>query len=144
MSCLELTFESPSCRGKSTCSAQIFNGSSVLLETFRISRLSSRLIPPTSTRPFSRLTRLCVVFQVVKMLISLVVAFAVCWFPLNLFNLVLDLHPSLLDQIKTRDDERLLIGLFYACHWLAMASCFANPIIYSFFNESFRVSLQSI
>ena len=79
-------------------------------------------------------------FQIVKMLITLVVVFALCWFPLNLFNLVLDLDPSLLDHIQTREDERLLIGLYYSCHWLAMASCFANPIIYSFFNESFRVS----
>ena len=44
--------------------------------------------------------------------------------------------------MKGREVERLLIGLFYSCHWVAMASCFANPIIYSFLNESFRVSNQ--
>lgn len=80
-------------------------------------------------------------FQVTKMLVTLVVVFALCWLPLHLFTLILDLAPQLLDKIKTQSDERLFLGIYYFCHWLAMANSFANPIIYCFLNDSFRVSV---
>ncbi len=73
------------------------------------------------------------------MLVTLVVVFALCWLPLHLFTLILDLAPHLLDKIKTQSDERLFLGVYYFCHWLAMANSFANPIIYCFLNDSFRV-----
>ena len=81
-------------------------------------------------------------FQVTKMLVTLVVVFALCWLPLHLFTLILDLAPHLLDKIKTQGDERLFLGIYYFCHWLAMANSFANPIIYCFLNDSFRVGVQ--
>ncbi len=81
--------------------------------------------------------------QVTKMLVTLVVVFALCWLPLHLFTLILDLAPHLLDGIKTQSDERLFLGIYYSCHWLAMANSFANPIIYCFLNDSFRVSVSA-
>ena len=76
------------------------------------------------------------------MLVTLVVVFAVCWLPVHLFNLVIDLQPSVLDRIRTQQDERLYIGIFYICHWLAMSNSFANPVIYCFLSDSFRVSVR--
>ena len=78
------------------------------------------------------------------MLVTLVVVFALCWLPLHLFTLILDLAPQMLDKIKTQGDERLFLGIYYFCHWLAMANSFANPIIYCFLNDSFRVSSKTI
>ena len=74
------------------------------------------------------------------MLFIVVVAFALSWLPLHTFTLLHDFIPSLYDRItKDEDHERMYYASFYACHWLAMSNSFANPIIYGFMNESFRV-----
>ena len=74
------------------------------------------------------------------MLILIVIMFLVCWLPIQLFILIVDFAPALLQSIKTQQDEPVYLGVFYACHWMAMANSFINPIIYCFLNESFRVS----
>ena len=78
-------------------------------------------------------------FQVTKMLVVIVIVFALCWLPLHVFNFAIDIAPYLLDEIKTQEDERLFLGLYYGCHWLAMAHSCANPVIYSFLNDRFMV-----
>ncbi|XP_077981931.1 prolactin-releasing peptide receptor-like [Glandiceps talaboti] len=79
--------------------------------------------------------------RVVKMLIVVVVTFAVCWLPLHIFNLVrtFDIYfydngdPLLQDKMRKIN----------ACVlWLAMSNSFMNPIIYSFLNDGFRVSIE--
>ena len=83
---------------------------------------------------------MCFCLQVVKMVVTLVVVFALCWLPLHLFNLIIDFAPHVLDLITSTRAERVYYSIFYTCHWLAMANSFTNPIIYGFLNESFRVS----
>lgn len=78
--------------------------------------------------------------QVVKMLVIVVLTFALCWLPLHAFFLVTDFNPDLL-KFETAEQERFLTSLYYCAHWLAMSNCLANPIIYGFMNESFRVSI---
>ena len=72
------------------------------------------------------------------MLVVLVAAFGVCWLPLHVFTIVIDLAPELLD-IRTAAQERLFFIIFYSCHWLAMANSVSNPIIYCFLNDRFQV-----
>ena len=79
--------------------------------------------------------------QVMKMVLTLVVVFAFCWMPLQLFNLLIDFAPHLLDYIISHEDEQLYYGIFYSCHWVAMANSFTNPIIYGLLNDNFRVRL---
>lgn len=75
-------------------------------------------------------------FQVVKMLILVVTMFGICWLPLHIFNLVVDFNPDLLKK-----EKETLLAVYLPSHWLAMANSFANPIIYGFTNDSFRVSI---
>uniref|UniRef100_A0ACB8F8T3 G-protein coupled receptor 83 n=1 Tax=Sphaerodactylus townsendi TaxID=933632 RepID=A0ACB8F8T3_9SAUR len=68
----------------------------------------------------------------IKMLILVVVIFAVCWFPLNCYVVLLS------SQVIRSNN-----GLYFAFHWLAMSSTCYNPFIYCWFNENFRAELKS-
>ncbi|XP_065703016.1 G-protein coupled receptor 83-like [Patagioenas fasciata] len=69
----------------------------------------------------------------IKMLMLVVVVFAVCWFPLNCYVVLIS---SL--GIKTKN------SLYFALHWFAMSSTCYNPFIYCWLNESFRAELRSL
>lgn len=78
------------------------------------------------------------------MLVIVVVMFGICWLPLHAFSLVMDAHPEILANANGDQNQlRLLTGLYLSAHWLAMSNSFANPIIYGFTNESFRVRFSS-
>ncbi|XP_066415763.1 G-protein coupled receptor 83-like isoform X2 [Molothrus aeneus] len=69
----------------------------------------------------------------IKMLMLVVVVFAVCWFPLNCYVVLIS---SL--GIRTKN------SLYFALHWFAMSSTCYNPFIYCWLNESFRAGLRSL
>ncbi|XP_065585258.1 G-protein coupled receptor 83-like isoform X3 [Cyrtonyx montezumae] len=69
----------------------------------------------------------------IKMLVLVVVVFAVCWFPLNCYVVLVS---SL--GIKTKN------SLYFALHWFAMSSTCYNPFIYCWLNESFRAELRAV
>ncbi|XP_052010180.1 neuropeptide Y receptor type 4 [Xyrauchen texanus] len=71
------------------------------------------------------------------MLVTLVAAFAVCWLPLNAFNVVADWHQEVLPVCQHN-------LLFSVCHLLAMSSTCVNPIIYGFLNSNFRKDVTSV
>lgn len=70
------------------------------------------------------------------MLIAIVVAFALAWLPLTVFNAVFDWDheaiPSCSHDI-----------IFSFCHLTAMASTCVNPVIYGFLNSNFQKQLKS-
>lgn len=74
------------------------------------------------------------------MLVIVVTMFGLCWLPLHVFTLVIDFQPEVLNYEKESADEKLMLGIYLGVHWLAMSNSFANPIIYSFTNDNFRVS----
>ncbi|XP_054852422.1 G-protein coupled receptor 83-like [Eublepharis macularius] len=69
----------------------------------------------------------------IKMLVLVVVVFAVCWFPLHCYVLLIS---SL--GIKTKN------SLYFALHCFAMSSTCYNPFIYCWLNEGFRSELKSL
>ncbi|XP_052026141.1 G-protein coupled receptor 83-like [Apodemus sylvaticus] len=69
----------------------------------------------------------------IRMLILIVLVFAVCWFPLNFYVV-------LISSAGVENDS----VLFYAFHWFAMSSTCYNPFIYCWLNRSFRAKLRSI
>lgn len=66
----------------------------------------------------------------IKMLVLVVVVFAVCWFPLNCYVVLLSSH-----AIHAHN------GVYFSFHWLAMSSTCYNPFIYCWLNQSFRAEL---
>ncbi|XP_077200323.1 G-protein coupled receptor 83 [Paroedura picta] len=68
----------------------------------------------------------------IKMLVLVVVIFAVCWFPLNCYVVLLS------SQVICSNNT-----LYFAFHWLAMSSACYNPFIYCWLNENFRAELKS-
>ncbi|XP_042312939.1 probable G-protein coupled receptor 83 [Sceloporus undulatus] len=68
----------------------------------------------------------------IKMLLLVVVIFAICWFPLNCYIILLSSQ-----VIHTNN------GLYFAFHWLAMSSTCYNPFIYCWLNENFRAELKA-
>ncbi|XP_068167057.1 neuropeptide Y receptor Y8b [Antennarius striatus] len=70
------------------------------------------------------------------MIVSIVVAFALSWLPLNIFNTVFDWNH---DAIPACSHD----AIFSFCHLTAMASTCVNPIIYGFLNSNFQKQLKS-
>uniref|UniRef100_A0A8C6C7D6 G protein-coupled receptor 83 n=1 Tax=Monodon monoceros TaxID=40151 RepID=A0A8C6C7D6_MONMO len=71
--------------------------------------------------------------KTIKMLMLVVVLFALCWFPLNCYVLLLSSK-----VIHTSN------ALYFAFHWIAMSSTCYNPFIYCWLNENFRVALKAL
>ncbi|XP_065110721.1 neuropeptide Y receptor type 1 [Paramisgurnus dabryanus] len=70
------------------------------------------------------------------MLFSIVVAFAVCWLPLNVFNAVIDWN----HEVAMNCTHNLLFSL---CHLTAMCSVCINPVFYGFLNRNFQHDLRA-
>lgn len=69
------------------------------------------------------------------MLLAIVIAFALCWLPLNVFNTLFDWHHQALPDCQHDT-------VFSGCHLTAMASTCINPIVYGFLNSNFQRELK--
>ncbi|XP_070544081.1 substance-P receptor-like [Ptychodera flava] len=79
--------------------------------------------------------------KVIKMLVIIVVMFALCWLPLHVFKLIGLYNPYLYDSIDTDSQDRMRI--INACVlWLAMSNSFVNPIIYGIYNDNFKTDFK--
>ncbi|KAM9391513.1 neuropeptide Y receptor Y8b [Pholidichthys leucotaenia] len=70
------------------------------------------------------------------MLVSIVVAFAFSWLPLNVFNTVFDWNHEAIPNCGHDI-------IFSFCHLTAMVSTCVNPVIYGFLNSNFQKQLKS-
>ncbi|XP_053149989.1 neuropeptide Y receptor type 6-like [Hemicordylus capensis] len=68
------------------------------------------------------------------MLISIVLTFAACWLPLNIFNIVFDWNHGALMNCHHN-------VAFTLCHLVAMISTCINPFFYGFLNKNFQKDL---
>ncbi|XP_015781301.1 neuropeptide Y receptor type 1-like [Tetranychus urticae] len=73
--------------------------------------------------------------KVMKMLIVVVALFALCWLPLQTYNLLKDTIP----EINT---FRYINVIWFCCHWLAMSNSSVNPFIYAIYKISSDSSRQ--
>ncbi|XP_061742713.1 G-protein coupled receptor 83 [Nerophis ophidion] len=69
--------------------------------------------------------------RTVAMLLMVVVVFAVCWFPLNCYVVLLSSQAIHSSNV-----------LYFCFHWLAMSSTCYNPFIYCCLNPNFRQELR--
>ncbi|XP_071361217.1 neuropeptide Y receptor type 2 [Trachinotus anak] len=72
-----------------------------------------------------------------KMLLTMVVVFAVSWLPLHAFQLAVDIDSTVLYM----KDFKLLFTVF---HIVAMCSTFVNPILYGWMNNNYRSAFLSV
>ncbi|XP_021237517.1 probable G-protein coupled receptor 83 [Numida meleagris] len=71
--------------------------------------------------------------KTIKMLMLVVILFAICWFPLNCYVVLLSSQ-----TIHSNN------ALYFTFHWLAMSSTCYNPFIYCWLNDSFRAELKAL
>lgn len=71
-----------------------------------------------------------------RMLIAMVTIFGICWFPVNLINVINDFY------IFEQDSYFHLF--FFLAHCLAMSSTCYNPFLYAWLNENFRKEFKVI
>ncbi|XP_070539545.1 neuropeptide FF receptor 2-like [Ptychodera flava] len=72
--------------------------------------------------------------RMIKMLVVVVVIFAICWLPINVYLLMYWYHPAF------QHDSLVYI----ICHWVAMTSVCLNPVVYCWMNEKFRNEFKAI
>ncbi|CAO1425313.1 unnamed protein product [Diamesa hyperborea] len=65
--------------------------------------------------------------KMIKMMVTVVFCFIICWLPFNIFML-----------IGPDETWELLPYIWFAFHWLAMSHSIYNPIIYCYMNARFR------
>ncbi|XP_078268882.1 substance-K receptor [Rhinoraja longicauda] len=90
-------------------------------------------IPGDSTRRYHE--QLKAKRKVVKMMIVVVLTFAVCWLPYHLYFI---LGSFSLDVYFNTYIQQVYLGIF----WLAMSSTMYNPIIYCCLNNRFRIGFK--
>ena len=73
----------------------------------------------------------------VKMMITVVIIYALCWLPLHLITLVGDNHPQIYDH-------SFINVIWICCHWLAMSNCCYNPLVYIWMNSKFRNGFRHV
>ncbi|XP_056005583.1 G-protein coupled receptor 83-like [Ostrea edulis] len=71
----------------------------------------------------------------IKLLIAVVVVFAICWMPLNLYHILTDFHPDTTVFYYSSTG-------FFICHWIAISSTCINSVLYCWMNPTFRSQLR--
>ncbi|XP_074520509.1 tachykinin receptor 3a [Halichoeres trimaculatus] len=73
--------------------------------------------------------------KVVKMMIIVVVTFALCWLPYHVYFIVMGINKSL-------NRWKYIQQVYLSVLWLAMSSTMYNPIIYCCLNSRFRAGFK--
>ncbi|XP_026682517.1 substance-K receptor-like [Diaphorina citri] len=94
---------------------------------------------PGNADPCRDLHQLNAKIKVVKMLVTIVVMFALCWLPLQLFLFLFYFLPDF--GVQHNDTAWQIYALsYFACHWMANANSCVNPLVYCFMSDNFRTN----
>lgn len=72
------------------------------------------------------------------MMLSVVAAYGICWFPLNLYNVLFYADPASYMCLT------FIHYIYTACHWIAMCHSCMNPAIYFYMNLRYRAALYDL
>ncbi|XP_078578843.1 neuropeptide FF receptor 2-like [Branchiostoma floridae x Branchiostoma japonicum] len=76
--------------------------------------------------------------RVIKMLITVVVLFAMSWLPLYTVWMLLDFG-----NLPKETDAFIHVNVFPFVHWFALSNSCVNPIVYGLFNSNIRKHIRS-
>uniref|UniRef100_A0A8C4X0U1 Prolactin releasing hormone 2 receptor n=1 Tax=Eptatretus burgeri TaxID=7764 RepID=A0A8C4X0U1_EPTBU len=113
---------------------QMIYAYSMLLLTFVLPLITISLF---YLKIFAKLKKRIIPGTTFCMMVLVVMVFGLCWFPLNVFNVLQDID---IDLIDTRFFN--LVQLL--CHWVAMSSACYNPFIYAWLHNRFRAELKKM
>jgi neuropeptide F receptor len=65
------------------------------------------------------------------LLVAIALIFCVSWLPLNVYNVVVDLHDPF-------PDRQSMVVAYAMCHMVGMSSACSNPLLYGWLNDNFR------
>ncbi|XP_066549988.1 prolactin-releasing peptide receptor-like [Amia ocellicauda] len=109
----------------------------ISLSYLRISvKLRNRVVPGNITQSqaeWDRARRR----KTFRLLVLVVAAFATCWLPLHIFNMMKDIDINLIDK-------RYFNLIQLLCHWFAMMSACTNAILYAWLHDNFRGKLKKM
>ncbi len=89
------------------------------------------------------LYKICSLIKIVKMLLTLVSVFLICWLPIQLFNLIVWSYEELRHP-QNSTQYYLYFGLYFSFHLLSQFHTFLNPFIYCYMSNNFHVSQSTI
>lgn len=75
--------------------------------------------------------------KMIKMMVTVVIAFTVCWLPYNILLILWDHEPSLSSWSS-------LPYVWFLFHWLAMSHTCYNPLIYCWMNTRYRAGFAAV
>ncbi|XP_044754601.1 neuropeptide F receptor [Coccinella septempunctata] len=75
------------------------------------------------------------------LLTAISLVFCISWMPLNLFNLIADLHSNSQDINFT---SQKMIVAYAMCHLMGMSSACSNPVLYGCLNDNFMKEFKDI
>jgi hypothetical protein len=75
--------------------------------------------------------------QMIKMMMTVVFIYAICWLPVHTITLVGDWKPSIYDLPGMN-------AVWVFCHWLSMSNSCYNPIIYCWMNTKYRQGFKYV
>ncbi|NP_001161604.1 neuropeptide receptor-like protein 3 [Saccoglossus kowalevskii] len=75
--------------------------------------------------------------KVITMGIGLVIVFAFCWLPLQLYDFLKFVTPDILSY-------KHINIIWFCCNWLAMSNAACNPFIYGLLNDNFKREYRKV
>lgn len=75
--------------------------------------------------------------KIFRLVALLVAAFAVCWLPIHVFNVLRDVDIRLINK-------RYFLLIQLLCHLCAMSSSCCNPFLYAWLHDRFRTELRKM
>ncbi|XP_061782753.1 prolactin releasing hormone receptor 2b [Nerophis lumbriciformis] len=88
----------------------------------------------TQERAAAQQTRKRKIFRLVALLVF---AFAACWLPIHVFNMLRDVDITLINK-------RFFLLIQLLCHLCAMTSSCCNPFLYAWLHDRFRAELRKM
>ncbi|OWF40117.1 allatostatin-A receptor-like isoform X2 [Mizuhopecten yessoensis] len=104
-----------------------------ILYGFMIKRLLYGVVPGGSQRPDSMRSKK----RVTRMVVIVVVIFAICWLPIQIIFVLISFgHVGM--------DSKFFVGTLIASNCLAYMNSCVNPVLYAFLSENFRRSFRRL